>query len=124
MADDFVVSTRVDAGGRRRYTIAEKEQIVEEFLAADGQTGRGVVLRRWGTFQQNVYRWRKQIDEGTLGKKRKEPAGKNMDKVRVRELEAQLEKARGKIGMLSELVEAQGKALGLHAKTVDSQEII
>ena len=79
--------------------------------------GGGVVLRRENVYQSLVFKWGRQIDDGSLGTRRRGPtlAGKDPGKVRVRELEAQLLRARDKIDTLEELVTAQGKCLALHA---------
>jgi len=61
-----VAETRVDTAGRRVFSVAEKRQIVAEYGAAEDQTERGKVLRRWGTYQQNVSRWGREIEADTL----------------------------------------------------------
>ena len=109
------VSTRVDVKTRRVFAEGEKRRIVAEYRAAP-LNEKGEVLRREGIFQSNVWNWGNQIDDDTLGKKRRGPAatGKDLAKVRVRELEEQLERARAKVATLEELVTAQGKCLALH----------
>lgn len=109
------VSTRVDVRARRVFPESEKRRIVAEYRAAQ-LNEKGEVLRREGIFQSNVWNWGNQIDDDTLGKKRRGPVptGKDLAKVRIRELEEQLERARAKIGTLEELVTAQGKCLALH----------
>ena len=76
-----------------------------------------MVLGREGIYQSQVFEWSRQIDDGTLGIRRQGPArtGKDPAKIRVRELEQQLQRARGRIQKLEELVSAQGKCLALHA---------
>lgn len=113
------VSTRVDVRERRSFPVAEKRRIVTEYRAAiesgdDG--GGGQVLRREGIYQSLVWKWGQQIDDGTLGTRRRGPAptGKDLAKIRVRELESQLERAKAKIKTLEELVTTQGKCLALH----------
>lgn len=110
-------STRVDVRSRRSFTSDEKRRIVAEYRAAiaDG-SGGGEVLRREGIFQSLVWNWGNQIDDGTLGTRKRGPVatGKDLAKVRVRELERQLERARAKIVTLEELVTSQGKCLALH----------
>ena len=100
---------------RRVFAEAEKRRIVAEYRAAP-LNEKGEVLRREGVFQSNVWNWGNQIDDGTLGTRRRGPVptGKDLVKVRVRELEDQLERAKAKIGTLEELVTAQGKCLALH----------
>jgi transposase-like protein len=114
----------VDTAGRRRFTVEEKRQIVAEYQAAGDGAGRGVVLRRWGTYQQNVSRWGREIEAGTLGTKSKGPDPKDQAKLRLelRRAEERLAKARAENETLKELIRAQGKALGLHAVTADSPE--
>ena len=108
-------SVRVDVKARRVFPDSEKRRIVAEYRAAP-LNEKGGVLRREGIFQSNVWNWGNQIDDGTLGTRRRGPvaAGKDPAKVRVRELEDQLGRARAKISTLEELVTAQGKCLALH----------
>lgn len=110
-------STRVDVKKQRRsFTVEDKRRIVAAYRAASDSTGRGEVLRREGIYQSHVWKWGRQIDDGTLGAARPGPAatGKDPAKVRVRELEAQLTAAKTRIATLEELVTAQGKCLALH----------
>jgi len=67
-------SVQVDSLGRRRFSTSDKHRVVAEYQAAETQTEKGEVLRRWGTYQQNISRWKSEIDRGTLGSKRKGPA--------------------------------------------------
>lgn len=108
-------SVRVDVKARRSFPESEKRRIVAEYRAAP-QNEKGEVLRREGIFQSNVWNWGNQIDDGTLGTRRRGPAptGKDLAKVRVGELEAQLARAKQRIATLEELVTAQGKCLALH----------
>ena len=124
MAAGSVVEARVDTAGRRRFTVGEKRQIVAEYQAATDSTERGVVLRRWGTYQQNVSRWGREIEAGTLGAKSKGPDPKDQAKLRLelRRAQERLAKAEAENETLKELVRAQGKALGLHAETTGSPE--
>lgn len=110
-------STRVDVRERRSFPDSEKRRIVAEYRAAIASgEGGGTVLRREKIFQSVVHRWSRQIDDGTLGTRRRGPSGRDPVKVRVRELEEQLAKARSKIGTLEELVTVQGKCLALHVE--------
>lgn len=115
-------SVRVDSLGRRSFSAADKQRIVAEYLAAGNQTEKGEVLRRWGTFHPNVSRWKSQINKGTLGSKAKgpKPASTKALGEKLRRSEAKLVKAKDRIATLEELVVAQGKVLGLHAKNADS----
>ena len=112
-------STRVDVRERRSFSTDEKRRIVGEYrhAVACGEGG-GVVLRREGIYQSLVFKWGQQIDDGTLGTLRRgpTPTGKDPVKTRVRELEAQLVRARSKIDSLEELITAQGKCLALHVE--------
>ena len=115
-----VAETRVDTAGRRVFSVAEKRQIVAEYAAAEDQTERGKVLRRWGTYQQNVSRWGREIEADTLGKRKPktvDPGEQAKLRVSLRRTEAKLVKAKAEIETLRELIRAQGKALGLHAET-------
>ena len=109
-------SSRVDVRSRRSWKTDDKRRIVAAYRAATTRTERGEVMRREGVYQSLVWRWGKQIDDGTLGKRTPGPpaTGKDQAKVRVRELEAQLVRAKDRIGTLEELVTAQGKCLALH----------
>ena len=110
-------STRVDVRERRSFSNQDKQRIVTEYRAAIASgEGGGVVLRREGIYQSVVHRWGRHIDAGTLGAPRRgrAPAGKDPAKVRVRELEEQLARARARVSTLEELVTVQGKCLALH----------
>jgi len=109
-------STRVDVKVRRRFSVEDKQRIVGEYRAATTPTGRGEVLRREGIYQSHVWKWGRQIDEGVLGTRRNGPVatGKDPAKIRVRELEQQLDRARSRVETLEALVTAQGKCLALH----------
>lgn len=108
-------SVRVEVKARRSFSDSEKRRIVAEYRAAP-QNLKGEVLRREGIFQSNVWNWGNQIDDGTLGTRRRGPArtGRDLAKVRVGELETQLARARQRIATLEDLVTAQGKCLALH----------
>jgi len=116
-------STRVDVRERRSFSNDEKRRIVAEYRAAvaSGRGGGGEVLRREGIYQSHVMKWGRQIDDATLGTIRRGPAptGKDPAKIRVRELEAQLARAKAKIVTLEELVGAQGKCLASHVALGD-----
>lgn len=110
-------STRVEVKKpRRSFSVEEKRRIVAEYRAASDSTERGEVLRREGIYQSHVWHWGNKIDDGTLGTTKRGPApgGKDPVKVRVRQLEAQLAKAKARVETLEELVTAQGKCLALH----------
>jgi transposase len=110
-------SVRVEVRDKRVFSEDEKRRIVAEYRAAVAdKTGGGAVLRREGIYQSLVWHWGNQIDDDTLGKRRRGPApsGKDPAKVRVKELERQLHRARVQIDTLEELVTAQGKCLALH----------
>jgi len=110
-------STRVDVRERRSFPDSEKRRIVAEYRAAVASgEGGGAVLRREKIFQSLVHRWGRQIDDGTLGTRSRGPVatGRDPAKVRVRELEEQLARAKARVDTLEELVTAQGKCLALH----------
>lgn len=109
-------STRVDVKERRVFSSEEKRRIVTEYRAAVADGNGGEVLRREGIYHSLVWNWGNQIDDGTLGQRRRGPAptGKDPAKTRVRELESQLERAKAKIDTLEDLVTTQGKCLALH----------
>ena len=110
-------STRVDVRERRSFPDSDKRRIVAEYRAAVASgEGGGAVLRREKIFQSLVHRWGRQIDDGTLGTRSRGPVptGRDPAKVRVRELEEQLARAKARVDTLEELVTAQGKCLALH----------
>ncbi len=115
-----IQSTRVEPAQRRRFTKAEKHQIVAEYDAASTPTEKGIVLRSWGTYQQNVSRWKR---ENQMTKP-KQPAKPSQAETRLAKQLATAEKklnaSQDRVNLLEELVEAQGKVLGLHAKNTGS----
>jgi transposase len=115
-------SSLVEPVRRRRFTKAEKARIVAEYEAARSPTERGMVLRRWGTYQQNVSRWTKEIAMTTTPSKAlKLPPAEAKLANQLAAAEAKLAKANAQVELLEELVAAQGKVLGLHAKNAGSQ---
>lgn len=67
-------STRVDVRARRSWPVAEKRRIVAAYRAASSPTERGEVMRREGVYQSLMFKWGQQIDDGTIGTKRRGPA--------------------------------------------------
>ncbi len=114
-------SSLVEPVRRRRFTKAEKARIVADYEAAGSPTERGIVLRRWGTYQQNVSRWTKEIAMTTKPSKAvKLPPAESKLVNQLAASEAKLAKANARVELLEELVTAQGKVLGLHAKNAGS----
>lgn len=122
MTDSVVrESSLVEPAGRRRFSKAEKAKIVAEYEAATTATERGEVLRRWGTYQQNVWRWGKANSVTTKQSgTAKVPKAEAMLVKQLAAAEAKLAAANGRVELLEELVAAQGKVLGLHAKSAGS----
>jgi len=119
MSDSVVrESSLVKPVGKRRFSKAEKAEIVAEY-AASTVAGRGEVLRRWGTYQQNVSRWTKEA-KAVNGKKSRVSSGEAKLAKQLDAAEAKLVKATDRVALLEELVSAQGKVLGLHAKNAGS----
>ncbi len=113
-------STRVQPEGRRRFTKTEKHQIVAEYDAASTPTEKGIVLRSWGTYQQNVSRWKRE-NQMTKPKPAAKPSQAETRLTKQLAVsEKKLAASQDRVGLLEELVEAQGKVLGLHAKNTGS----
>jgi transposase-like protein len=114
-------SSQVEPVRRRRFTKAQKAVIVAEYAAAETATERGMVLRQYGTFQQNVSRWTRELQMTTskaTASKTSAAEAKLAKQLAV--AEAKLAKANDEVELLTELVAAQGKVLGLHAKHAGS----
>lgn len=113
-------TTRVQPQGKRRFTKAEKHQIIAEYEAATTPTEKGIVLRSWGTYQQNVSRWKR---ENQMTKPKQSAKPSQTEARLAKQLaasEKKLAAAQDRVNLLEELVEAQGKVLGLHAKNTGS----
>lgn len=113
-------STLVEPVRRRRFTKAEKAVIVADYAAAATPAERGMVLRRHGTFQQNVSRWTKELNVAAKPKTSKLSPGEVKLAKQLAAAEAKLAEAMSEVELLEELVAAQGKVLGLHAKHAGS----
>ena len=113
-------STRVKPAGRRRFTKAEKAQIIADYDAATTPTERGIVLRKWGTYQQNVSRWTKEQAVAKPDHEAHQTARENKLAKQLAETEKKLAASNDRVELLEELVEAQGKVVGLHAKNAGS----
>jgi len=123
MIDDIArESTLVEPVRKRRFTKTEKAQIVAEYGAAVSPTERGIVLRSWGTYQQSVSRWTKEIAMTTRSSKAVMKVSRSEARLvkQLAALEAKLVKANARVELLEELVVAQGKVVGLHAKNAGS----
>lgn len=55
----------VETGRRRRWSVVEKERIVEESFAGDRQAS--ATARRYGISNSLLFKWRKAYREGRLG---------------------------------------------------------
>ena len=64
-SDEALLSSGGRLGRRRRWSSAEKRQIVEESLAGNRQAS--LTARRHGIPHSLLFRWRKAYQEGRLG---------------------------------------------------------
>lgn len=121
MTENVSVSSWVAPVGQRRFSKEEKVRIVAEYQAAASSTERGMVLRRWGTYQQNISRWNKELSmpSSQPGSPSRGRGQKSVQRKLEHELtvaEKKLAASQARVALLEELVAAQGKALGLHVK--------
>ena len=91
-----------DQPTRRRYSAAYKVAILAEYDSLD-RDGKGRLLQREGLYTSLLSQWRKQRDRGARsaldgrpGRRRIDPAEREIAKLRARaeQLEAELERAR------------------------------
>lgn len=116
----IIKSTRVEPAQRHRFTKTEKAQIIAEYDAASNPTDRGIVLRSWGTYQQNISRWKRE-NRMTKPKQTTKPSPNEARLTKqLAKAQDKLAAANDRVDLLEELVEAQGKVLGLHAKNTGS----
>ena len=108
---------------RRRYTAEYKLRVLREAEACKGRGEIGALLRREGLYSSNLTQWRKQCERGELeGLSRKRgplPKGKNSlaDKVKVLErenvrLKGRAERAEGLVELQKKVSEILGIELG------------
>ena len=108
---------------RRRYTAEYKLKVLREAEALTGRGEIGALLRREGLYSSNLTQWRKQRERGELeGLSRKRgpfPKGKNSlaDKVKVLErenvrLKGRAERAEGLVELQKKVSEILGIELG------------
>ena len=108
---------------RRRYTAEYKLKVLREAEALSGRGEIGALLRREGLYSSNLTQWRKQRERGELeGLSRKRgplPKGKNSlaDKVKVLErenvrLKGRAERAEGLVELQKKVSEILGIELG------------
>ena len=108
---------------RRRYTAEYKLRILRAAEACSGRGEIGALLRREGLYSSNLTQWRKQRERGELeGLSRKRgplPKGKNSlaDKVKVLErenarLKGRAERAEGLVELQKKVSEILGIELG------------
>lgn len=114
------ISTQPHPTKRPRFTKNEKAQIIADYDQATTPTERGIVLRKWGTYQQNVSRWKRE-DQMTTKKRAPKPSPTDTRLLKQNAaLEKKLAASQDRVSLLEELVQAQGKVLGLHAKNSGS----
>ena len=98
---------------RRRYTAEYKLRILREAEALSGRGEIGALLRREGLYSSNLTQWRKQRERGELeGLSRKRgplPKGKNSLADKVKVLERENVRLKGRAERAEGLVELQKK---------------
>ena len=98
---------------RRRYTAEYKLKVLREAEALSGRGEIGALLRREGLYSSNLTQWRKQRERGELeGLSRKRgplPKGKNSLADKVKVLERENVRLKGRAERAEGLVELQKK---------------
>ncbi len=124
----LVHSTEVSATRtRRRFTTAQKLQIVREADACQERGAVGALLRGEGLYSSQLAQWRRAYEAGELrgASKSRGPASKPVDPsvARIAQLERELAKVTARAERAELLVDAQKKfsqLLGLTRPTPDA----
>jgi transposase-like protein len=97
---------------RRRFTAAEKLQIVGEYDACK-RGERGALLRRYGIYNSSLLAWKQQLRlRGSQGLERQKPGPKSErdeKDTRIAELEKKLAHAEKKLSVARSVIEFQKK---------------
>ncbi len=112
---------------RRRFTADYKLRILREADACRGDGDIGALLRREGLYSSNLAAWRHQRDEIALKGLSSRKRGRKAKRVdpRVRELEHENARLRGRLKKAETILEIQKKAselLGISLENPDSEE--
>lgn len=103
---------------RRAFTIGFKRALLAEIDAAGSSVDVGLILRREGLHSTQVYKWRRQLRDGTLKKSKRGVKARDDLAKRNEELVAENEKLKERLELADELIEAQGKVWALlHGKS-------
>jgi transposase len=109
---------------RRKFSIAYKLKILEEYDACDNALARGALLRKEGLYHARLSTWRKQRDEGKLSIKTKGKSAKTtLVNQQLSRENAQLKKKLAQAEAIIELQKKVSDLLGTHILPVNSNEI-
>ena len=106
-------TTQVKARKSRRSFITEyKLNILAEYNTCDNALARGELLRREGLYSSRISTWKKELEEGKLGRKAKQQARSKAEK-QAREIK-RLKKKLAQAETIVELQKKVSELLGQH----------
>ena len=99
---------------RRKFTAAFKLRILKEAEACTKQGQLGALLRREGLYYSNLTRWRRQVSQGLIPKKRGPlPQRPDPNVRRIAELERENAKLTHKLKQAALIIDVQKKVADL-----------
>jgi transposase len=99
---------------RRKFTAAFKLRILKEAEACTKQGQLGALLRREGLYYSNLTRWRRQVNQGLIPKKRGPlPQRPDPNVRRIAELERENAKLTHKLKQAALIIDVQKKVADL-----------
>lgn len=103
---------------RRVFSVEFKRALLAEIDAARSSTDVGLILRREALHSTQIYKWRRQLRDGDLGRAKRGVRARDEIEKRNDELIAENEKLKQRLALADELIEAQGKVWALlHEKS-------
>ena len=97
---------------RRHFSAEHKLAVLKEADACKKPGELGALLRREGLYSSHLSRWRRQRDEGTLGRKRGRKAADPLETENA-ELRRRAERAEAELAKARKVIEVQGNVSAL-----------
>lgn len=97
---------------RRHFSAEHKLRILKEADACKKPGELGALLRREGLYSSHLSSWRRQRDEGTLGRKRGRKGADPLEKENA-ELRRRAERAEAELAKARKVIEVQGNVSAL-----------
>jgi transposase len=111
-APEAVPDPELKQAKRRHFSAEYKLKVLKEADACKKPGELGALMRREGLYSSHLSSWRRQRDEGTLGRKRGRKAADPLEKENA-ELRRRAERAEAELAKARKVIEVQGNVSAL-----------